>query len=168
MFLVLLAVSFCFGLLVALASLTYFISYFRKDDENSKPIQLSPCKLQSTGQFIHFASPLDSTRHTINESSINNNGSSFNYPSTLSPFGHGATHQSLEVSLKNVLAQNQRVYIESLVSSGVDLSSVDGTCSMEQRKTSTGRDYFTGIHNTPSLPKCSIIEMDDCRLQNIN
>ena len=173
LFIVLLALSFCLGLMVALAGLAYYVLYFRKLDENSKPDQPSPSKLRASGQFVHFASPLDSTRGTINLFPMGNRSFMSN---SATPLGRRLGQQSVELGIKNALAK-QQVNLSSLLSS-VDLSSVHSGLYLSQhvagrggssgaapcmssRRTSTTRDGFSGIRNEPSFPKCSVIEIDD-------
>ena len=189
LFIALLAVSFCLGLLAALAGLAYYILYVRNMDENTKPdIKQSPSKLRQSGQFVHFASPLDSTRRSINIIPMDNSCSA-------TPLGRRLGQQSLELRLQNALAlqhQQEPAYLETLLNSGMtDLSSVvlgtdsgiylprrvAGYPGMATRKTSTGnelylpqhvagrgsttRKEFSAVYTTPSFPKCSIIEIDD-------
>lgn len=187
LFIILLAVSFCLGLLAALAGLAYYILYFRNMAENTKSdINHSPNKLRQSGQFFHFASPLDSTRGSIHIIPMDNSISKSRCSAT--PLGRRLEQQSLELRLQNALQQQREgVYLESGVT---DLSSVVlGTDSgiylpqriaadpdMATRKTSTVRDEIpfmavrkirttgqdiSGVCNAPSISKCSIIEIDD-------
>ena len=174
LFIVLLAVSFCLGLLAALVGLAYYILYFRNMDENAKPdIKQSPNKLRQSGQFVHFASPLDSTRRSINIIPMDNSISKSSYSAT--PLGRRLGQQSLELRLQNALAlqqQREAAYPEYMLNSGVtDLSSVvlgtdsgiylpqcvAGDPGMATRKTSTVRDEIThhglGINNELCLPQ---------------
>lgn len=190
LFAILLAISFCLGLVVALAGLAYYILYFRKIYENPKPDHPSPSKLRETGQFVHFTSPLDSTRRTINVFPMD--CSSFLSSSSATPLGRRLGHQSLERGLQNALAlqQKQRINLESMMSTGVDLSSIVGTGNglyplhrldgrgygvdpiLAARKTSTARKEFTVVPKVSSLPKCSIIEINQWtlykRLKNLD
>ena len=92
------------------------------------------------------------------------------------PLGQRLGHLSLERGLQNALAlqQQQRINLESMMSTGVDLSSIHGTGSrlyplqrvdgvnpiMAARKTSTTRKELFEVSKVASLQKCSIIEVD--------
>ena len=190
LFIILLAVSFCLGLLAALAGLAYYILYFRNMAENTKSdINHSPNKLRQSGQFFHFASPLDSTRGSIHIIPMDASISKSRCSAT--PLGRRLEQQSLELRLQNALAlQQQRegsVYLESGVTglssvvlgtdTGIYLPQrIAGDPDMATRKTSTVRDEIpfmavrkirttgqdiSGVCNAPSISKCSIIEIDE-------
>ena len=148
----LMVLAFCVGLLVSTSCLLYFI-LFQRQVKPDTTIKSDP------STFVHFPSPgltpFTSTRPTpiiFTRSLEDSLGSTMSFGRILA----NRQMNTLELGLQNVLTQNEQVYLESLVKSGIDLSKTITDRQMLEKRYPTRRLFHSTlptIVDVPELPE---------------